>query len=133
MGGVLQRGDYHFWDVSQELSPQLTGQELRVLALVAEGLTNPEIGERLYLSRHTVKEYLSNAMHKLEAANRIEAVRKATSLGLIEGVDGPATAETQREVLVYDDSEGPARDSELKVPPLKIDRLTVDREPPQSR
>ena len=104
-----------------------------MLALVAEGLTNPEIGERLYLSRHTVKEYLSNAMHKLEAANRIEAVRKATSLGLIEGVEGPAGGQAQRDVLVYDESEGPARSSELKVPPLKIDRLTVDREPPQSR
>jgi len=65
--------------------PRLSKQELKVLRLVAEGLTNPEIGSRLYLSRHTVKEYLSHAMRKLEVSNRIEAVRKATELGLIEG------------------------------------------------
>ena len=120
--------------MSQELSPQLTGQELKVLALVAEGLTNPEIGERLFLSRHTVKEYVSNAMHKLEAANRIEAVRKATSLGLIAGVEGPApTKPEQRQGLVYNESGRPVRASDLKVTPLKIERLTVDREPPHSR
>ena len=48
--------------------PKLSRQELKVLRLVAEGLTNPEIGSRLYLSRHTVKEYLSHAMRKLEAS-----------------------------------------------------------------
>lgn len=112
-----------------DLPPQLTGQEQRVLALVAEGLTNPQIGERLYLSRHTVKEYVSNAMHKLEAGNRIEAVRKATSLGLIETEQPPA----HRDVLVYNESGRPAATSELKVPPLKIDRLRVNPEPPQSR
>jgi DNA-binding CsgD family transcriptional regulator len=113
-----------------ELQPQLTGQEQKVLALVAEGLTNPEIGERLYLSRHTVKEYVSNAMHKLEAANRIEAVRKATSLGLLE----PPEAEPRpRDVLVYNESGPPATTSELKVTPLKIDRLTVKRDSPHSR
>ena len=48
--------------------PKLSRQELKVLRLVAEGLTNPEIGARLYLSRHTVKEYLSHAMRKLEVS-----------------------------------------------------------------
>jgi DNA-binding CsgD family transcriptional regulator len=115
--------------VPNDLPPQLTGQEQRVLVLVAEGLTNPEIGERLYLSRHTVKEYVSNAMHKLDAGNRIEAVRKATSLGLIE----PETPARTRDVLVYNESGPPSTGSELKVTPLKIDRLTVDRDPPQSR
>lgn len=96
--------------------PKLSAQELKVLRLAAEGLTNPEIGARLYLSRHTVKEYLSHAMRKLEAANRIEAVRKATELGLIEGAPRPA------EVLVYNES-GEADSSELKVTPLKLDQL----------
>jgi DNA-binding NarL/FixJ family response regulator len=95
--------------------PKLSGQELKVLRLAAEGLTNPEIGARLYLSRHTVKEYLSHAMRKLEATNRIEAVRKATELGLIEGA--PRTAEA----VVYNES-GTAESSELKVAPLKLDQ-----------
>jgi DNA-binding NarL/FixJ family response regulator len=104
--------------------PKLSRQELNVLRLVAEGLTNPEIGARLYLSRHTVKEYLSHAMRKLEASNRIDAVRKATELGLIEGVapaasEGTATPET----LVYNESGAPIRASDLKVTPLKLDQL----------
>jgi DNA-binding NarL/FixJ family response regulator len=98
--------------------PRLTSQELKVLRLVAEGLTNPEIGSRLYLSRHTVKEYLSHAMRKLEATNRIDAVRKATALGLIAGAS-PTVAET----LVYNESGSPARSSDLKVPPLKLEQL----------
>jgi two-component system response regulator DesR len=105
--------------------PRLTTQELNVLRLVAEGLTNPEIGERLYLSRHTVKEYVSHAMRKLDATNRVEAVRKAGALGLIEGA-APAAAgdrEPQRSTLVYNETGRPARTSELKVPPLKLDKL----------
>jgi DNA-binding NarL/FixJ family response regulator len=106
--------------------PKLSAQELKVLRLVAEGLTNPEIGARLYLSRHTVKEYVSHAMRKLEATNRIEAVRTATALGLI---DGPASSGSSsdrhevRETLVYNDTGAPVADSELRVTPLKIDRL----------
>jgi DNA-binding NarL/FixJ family response regulator len=105
--------------------PRLTTQELNVLRLVAEGLTNPEIGERLYLSRHTVKEYVSHAMRKLDATNRIEAVRKASALGLIESAAPPERREhaPARSTLVYNEAGTPARASELKVPPLKLDKL----------
>jgi two-component system, NarL family, response regulator DesR len=109
---------------------KLTGQELKVLRFVAEGLTNPEIGRRMFLSRHTVKEYLSHAMRKLEVSNRIEAVRKATELGLIEGVPQSAGG------LAYNRTGEPARSSDLKVTPLKIDRLRAlgaDDPPDQSR
>ena len=105
--------------------PRLTTQELNVLRLVAEGLTNPEIGERLYLSRHTVKEYVSHAMHKLEATNRIEAVRKAVELGLVQVPAPPERREhePQRGTLVYNETGTRVRASELKVPPLKLDQL----------
>lgn len=62
----------------------LTEQELNVVSLVAEGCTNREIGERLFLSRHTVKEYLSNAMRKLGVHSRVEAVVEASRRGLLE-------------------------------------------------
>lgn len=62
----------------------LSGQELRVLALAAEGFTNREIGSRLYLSRHTVKEYLSNAMRKLGVDSRVSAVVEANRRGLLD-------------------------------------------------
>jgi len=63
--------------------PRLTEQELRVLQLAAEGCTNREIGARLYLSRHTVKEYLSHAMRKLEVDGRVAAVVEAGRRGLL--------------------------------------------------
>jgi DNA-binding NarL/FixJ family response regulator len=105
--------------------PGLSRQELKVLRLVAEGLTNPEIGKRLYLSRHTVKEYLSHAMRKLEVTNRIEAVRRATELGLLgqrrETEDAPSASEDPP--LLYNQSGEPARSADLKVTPLKIEQL----------
>ena len=111
--------------------PKLSRQELKVLRLVAEGLTNPEIGARLYLSRHTVKEYLSHAMRKLEVTNRIEAVRKATELGLIEGAARPETVAPELAgTVVYNESGETARSSDLKVTPLKIDQLRALREEP---
>jgi DNA-binding NarL/FixJ family response regulator len=109
--------------------PKLSRQEVKVLRLVAEGLTNPEIGKRLYLSRHTVKEYLSHAMRKLEVTNRIEAVRRATELGLVEGVvPGPATSEEP--TLAYNTAGEPARSSDLKVTPLKLEQVRSIRKRP---
>jgi DNA-binding CsgD family transcriptional regulator len=114
--------------VPEPEQPRLSDQELKVLSFAADGLTNPEIGARLGLSRHTVKEYLSHAMRKLKAANRIEAVRKASSLGLL---DATATRglgrREEREWLAYDQGEGPVEASDLKVPPIKIGRLRVER------
>jgi DNA-binding NarL/FixJ family response regulator len=110
--------------------PKLSAQELNVVRLVAEGLTNPEIGARLHLSRHTVKEYLSHAMRKLEATNRMEVVRKATELGLIEGVAAPPPSEATAgsETLVYNESGTPISSSDIKVTPLKIDKLETASE-----
>lgn len=68
----------------QSARPPLTYQELNVVRLAAEGCTNREIGERLYLSRHTVKEYLSNAMRKLDVDSRVEAAVEANRRGLLE-------------------------------------------------
>jgi DNA-binding CsgD family transcriptional regulator len=117
-------------DARRTEEPKLSGQELSVVRLVAEGLTNPEVGERLHLSRHTVKEYLSHAMRKLDAGNRIEAVRKAAALGLIDGV-GPSPADpvSSPDTVVYNDEGGPILSSELKVTPFKVDKLERSREP----
>lgn len=51
----------------------LSAQERRVVALVAEGKTNKEIGREMGLSDKTVKNYLSNALEKLEVARRSQA------------------------------------------------------------
>jgi DNA-binding NarL/FixJ family response regulator len=50
---------------------------------VASGLTNAEIGERLSLSLNTIKTYLHNVMHKLDARNRAQLITNARTHGLL--------------------------------------------------
>lgn len=61
----------------------LSPREHEVLQLLADGLTTEAAGKRLYLSTSTVRSYTENAMHKLEAANRVEAVAIGFRLGLL--------------------------------------------------
>ncbi len=58
----------------------LTAQERRILELVAEGLTNKQIGERLFLAEKTVKNYMSNVLSKLGLVSRTQAAVFATKL-----------------------------------------------------
>jgi DNA-binding NarL/FixJ family response regulator len=60
----------------------LTKRELAVLQLVAEGLSNPEIGGRLFISTHTVHRHVSNILRKLDASSRAAAVARAAQLGV---------------------------------------------------
>jgi len=62
----------------------LTEQELRVLAQVAEGKTNREIGETLYLGEGTVRNYVSSILSKLGLTNRAEAAAYAVEHNLKE-------------------------------------------------
>lgn len=63
--------------------PQLSRRELDVLSEVALGCTNLEVAQRLSLKPETVKSYLRNAMTKLDAHSRHEAVVTARRLGLL--------------------------------------------------
>jgi DNA-binding NarL/FixJ family response regulator len=58
----------------------LTEQERRILDLIAEGLTNRQIGERLFLAEKTVKNYVSNLLAKLGMSRRTEAAVYAARL-----------------------------------------------------
>lgn len=60
----------------------LSAREREVLALIATGATNAEIAERLFLSRHTVKEHTSALYRKLGVRNRAEAVQRGQRIGL---------------------------------------------------
>jgi DNA-binding NarL/FixJ family response regulator len=62
---------------------QLSDQERAVLALVAEGRSNPEIGERMFLATSTVKTYLDRIFTKLGVRDRAGAVARAKDLDLI--------------------------------------------------
>ena len=61
----------------------LTAREVQVLELLAEGLPNKAIAERLGISDQTVKFHVSAIAGKLGAANRTDAVRRAVRRGLI--------------------------------------------------
>jgi len=62
---------------------QLTEREVTILRLIAEGLTNKEIGAQLYLSEATVKDQLRKIMDKFGVEHRISAVIAASKQGLI--------------------------------------------------
>jgi len=59
----------------------LSERELEVLQLISEGLTNPEIASRLFLSVHTVKAHTRNTYSKLGVHSRTQAVVRARALG----------------------------------------------------
>ncbi|WP_433342233.1 response regulator [Micromonospora sp. CA-111912] len=61
----------------------LTRREIEVLALVAEGLSNQAVGQRLHLTEGTVKSHLAHVYAKLGVDSRTAAVAAATDLGLI--------------------------------------------------
>jgi DNA-binding CsgD family transcriptional regulator/tetratricopeptide (TPR) repeat protein len=71
----------------------LTPRELEVLALVAEGLRNAQIAERLYLSRRTVDHHVSAILRKLDVPTRGQASAEAVRLGLA-GQDGQSASST---------------------------------------
>ena len=67
----------------EEIIEPLTAREVQVLELLAEGLSNKAVGERLGISDQTVKFHVASISGKLGAANRTDAVRRAVRRGLI--------------------------------------------------
>jgi ATP/maltotriose-dependent transcriptional regulator MalT len=63
--------------------PGLTRREVEVLRLVADGLNNQAIGERLFVSDHTVHRHLANIFNKLSVSSRAAAVAQAARHGLL--------------------------------------------------
>ena len=61
----------------------LSAREVEVLVLVAEGLTDPQVAERLYLSPRTVGQHLRSVYRKLGVPSRAAAAREALQRGLI--------------------------------------------------
>ena len=69
---------------SQAIVDALSQRELDVLRLLARGLTNPEIAQRLFLSEGTVRNYVSAILTKLEVADRTQAAVLALRYGLAD-------------------------------------------------
>jgi DNA-binding NarL/FixJ family response regulator len=79
---VAQSSTHGETTVAQDLSER----ELEVLKLLASGLTNAEIAERLHLTRGTVRNYVSAILAKLDVDDRTQAALIAVRHGLVEGI-----------------------------------------------
>jgi DNA-binding CsgD family transcriptional regulator len=84
-GGATGRAQAAVRGPASRRDEPLTGREEEVLALVAEGRSNREIGKQLFISAKTVSVHVSNILAKLGAAGRTEAVAVARRRGLLGG------------------------------------------------
>ena len=89
---ILRRGE------PVEANAVLTERELRVLNLVAEGLSNREIAAELCVSTGSAKSYLSTMLRKLGASHRAEAVAVAAREGLLDRAAGLPSSALSREL-----------------------------------
>jgi LuxR family maltose regulon positive regulatory protein len=78
-------GDVKLPRPAQQILPEpLTDREEEILELLAAGLTNPEIAEKLIISAGTVKKHASNIYGKLSVSGRTEAAARARELDLLD-------------------------------------------------
>ena len=77
LGGTRDQDEDHAFN------EPLTPRELQVLELLAEGLPNKAIADRLAISDQTVKFHIASIMGKLGTANRVETARRAVRRGLV--------------------------------------------------
>lgn len=70
-------------DKARAQASQLSDRELDVLKLLAEGYSNQEIADRLFVSLNTIKTHLSNIYVKLRVTRRTQAVQKAQEMGIL--------------------------------------------------
>jgi DNA-binding NarL/FixJ family response regulator len=70
-------------DTDAPIQPTLSDRELQVIELVAAGLTNEQIAEKLEISKRTVDNHVSNILTKTDTQNRVTLVRWALQWGKV--------------------------------------------------
>ena len=73
----------HAQVTTDALPEPLTAREIEILRLIASGLRNQEIADRLFISLPTVKRHIANAYGKLSATHRTEAIARANELRVL--------------------------------------------------
>jgi NarL family two-component system response regulator LiaR len=79
----VNRNENFVLDTSLVAQLELSKRELEILGLLAQGHSNQEIAEKLFVSLSTVKTHIQNLFEKLDVKRRIQAVEKAKRLNLI--------------------------------------------------
>lgn len=83
--GLVQKLLSHYQEQSaamEALPEKLSPREIEILKLITEGLTGRQIGERLFLSPHTVERHRANLMEKLGLHNKAQLIKFAIQMGL---------------------------------------------------
>ncbi len=62
---------------------KLTRREIEILSLIVEGHSSKQVAELLYVSKRTVDFHLDNIYEKLQVTNRMQALQRATRLGIL--------------------------------------------------
>ncbi|MNN26541.1 Transcriptional regulatory protein DevR (DosR) [compost metagenome] len=83
VGKWIARNEVASGDVAAADPGQLSRRERSVLEMIAEGLANQEIAERLHISLHTVKSHAQRINNKLGVSRRTQAIVRAKELGLV--------------------------------------------------
>jgi DNA-binding NarL/FixJ family response regulator len=78
---------------------ELTAREMEVFRLIAQGLSNVEIGEQLFITDTTVKTHVTHVLQKLNLRGRVQAVVLAYQTGIVDGDPGQPTVSPGRQDL----------------------------------
>ncbi|MCE5323531.1 helix-turn-helix transcriptional regulator [bacterium] len=84
--------------------PYLTKRESEILYLAGEGMSARQIADMLFCSRRTVEFHMANLYTKLHVSNRVQALKRAGSLGLLDSLEysSPGVAEISKPLLHFE-------------------------------
>ncbi|MCA9913405.1 MAG: protein kinase, partial [Anaerolineae bacterium] len=92
---------------ARSLFDSLTEREVDILSLIADGLTNQEIAQKLVIEHSTVRWYIRQINHKLSVLSRKELRRKVVELGWFTSEDSTEQAGASQTVVIWDETENP--------------------------
>src|SRR5260221_10860004 len=105
----------------QALHEQLTPREVEILRLIADGLSNQDIAERLFISVGTVKWYLKQIYGKLHVSSRTQAIAAARGTGLQDGSQTGVSSPSAKYNLPYQSTPFVGRAAELQAIAIRLE------------